>query len=88
MVKKYNLENELIIREERFRRNLELYDSEWALAVFFDSLDILYFTGTMQNGVFIIPRDSESLFFVKKSYDRAIIESPLRNIYPIRSLGR
>ncbi|MDY6820048.1 MAG: M24 family metallopeptidase [Deferribacterota bacterium] len=85
MVKKYNLENELIIREERFRKNLSLYDSEWALAVFFDSLDIFYFTGTMQNGVFIIPRDSESLFFVKKSYDRAIIESPLRNIYPIRS---
>ena len=44
-----------------------------------------YLTGTLQTGVLWFPRDGEPTFAVRKSYERAKIESPLKNIVPLKS---
>lgn len=42
-----------------------------------------YLTGTMQNGVLAIRKDGSRRFFVRKSYERARLESPLDGIVRI-----
>ncbi len=48
--------------------------------------NLYYYTGTIQNGIFLATADGKSVFFVKKSYDRAKLESGLENIFPLNSL--
>ena len=42
--------------------------------------DLFYLTGTVQNSVLWFPREGEPTLFVRKSYQRACDESPLKNI--------
>lgn len=44
--------------------------------IFFQNVDIYYFTGTAQKSVLIITSNGDLFFFVKKSRERAIIETP------------
>ncbi len=54
-------------------------------AILFNSVDMCYFSGTAQDGLVYIPRDSEPVVMVKRSLERAVDESPL-NIRPLKSL--
>lgn len=57
----------------------------------FDTLMIIsrvnqfYFTGTIQDGVLVIQKNGEEIFFVRKSVARAKDESAFEKIIPIRS---
>lgn len=77
----YELENRL----SRFRSNMDTLNPDWQICAVFGKVNQFYFTGTMQNGVLIIPRDSEAVFFVRKSYHRAMDESEFPHIVPIKS---
>ncbi len=56
-----------------------------SLAWFDHPTDRYYFTGSMQQGVLLIPMEGEPSFFVRKSLKRAEAESPLRVLpYPGR----
>ena len=79
--------DELNRRDSTFRSNMNNFNQDWTIAVFFHRLDTFYFTGTQQNGVYIVPRDGNSLFFVKRNFDRAKYDSPIKNIYQIQSYG-
>jgi len=80
-----NLREELLNRIERFKKNLTNIDKDWEVVAVFGKVNTFYFTNTMQNGVLVIKRDGGSFFFVRKSYERAKIESPLEFIYYIKS---
>lgn len=54
-------------------------------AILFQSVDMGYFSGTAQDGLVYIPRDSEPVVMVRKSLPRAVQESPLE-VRPLRSL--
>ncbi len=77
--------SELENRLSRFRSNMDSLNPEWKICAIFSKINQFYFTGTMQNGVLIIPRDSEAIFFVRKSYHRALEESEFPSIIPIKS---
>ncbi len=47
--------------------------------------NLYYFTGTTQQGLLFLYGDGSHCFFVRKSYDRAVEESPLNKIVPFRS---
>ncbi len=79
--------SELEDRLNRFRKNMDNLNPEWKICAIFGKVNQFYFTGTMQNGVLIIPRDSEALFFVRKSYHRALEESEFPQIQPIKSFS-
>lgn len=48
-------------------------------------VNLYYYTGTMQDGLLVLRSNGDSFFFVRKSADRAIIESPFTPIYKIQS---
>jgi Xaa-Pro aminopeptidase len=49
------------------------------------NVGIYYLTGTTQTGVLWFPLEGEPVLAVRKSYERAKAESPLKNIVPFRS---
>ncbi|HHT46303.1 MAG TPA: aminopeptidase P family protein [Firmicutes bacterium] len=60
----------------------KMKEKEVEAAVIVQNIDLFYFTGSCQSGHLIVPADggSEPCYFVKKSYLRALSESPLNNI--------
>jgi len=47
------------------------------------NVDLFYFSGTIQRSYLFIPDQGDSLLMVQKDFDRAMKESPLKNIIPI-----
>ncbi len=76
---------ELLGRIERLFAAINENDSDWNAAFIVDKINQYYLTGTMQEGVFILKRDGSYAYFARKSYERAKMESPLDNIYPMNS---
>lgn len=71
---------ELETRWARVRRHMDCD----ALIVL-HNVGIFYLTGTTQTGVLWFPREGEPVLAVRKSYERAKAESPLKNIVSFKS---
>ncbi len=84
MTKKVPL-NELENRMSRFRKRMDASNPDWEMAVFFSKINLYYFTGTMQDGMMIIPRNEDAIFWVRRSYERALEESLFSHIEPMNS---
>ncbi len=76
---------ELEMRMTKFRRKMDITAPDWEIAIIFKKINIYYFTGTMQEGMLIIPRDEEATYWVRRSFERALDESPFKNIKPMNS---
>ncbi|HOI70661.1 MAG TPA: Xaa-Pro peptidase family protein [Methanobacterium sp.] len=76
---------ELKNRMERFKEVMNASNPEWEMTVIFSKINLFYFTGTMQDGMLIIPRDGEAEFWVRNSYERALDESLYPQIQPMNS---
>ena len=77
--------SELRDRMERFRLRMERDHPTWEFAAIFGRANQFYLTGTMQDGVLLIPRDREAVLWVRRSLERALEESFLPDIRPMRS---
>lgn len=77
--------SELEQRMERFRAILDEREPEWELALVISKIDLYYFTGTMQEGLLFIPRDGDAVFYVRRSFERAVEESLFPCIRPMES---
>lgn len=53
--------------------------------VILQNVDQFYLTGTLQTGVLWFPREGEPLLAVRKSFERAKIESAVKNIVPLKT---
>lgn len=58
---------------------------EWQLLAIFSKINQFYFTGTMQDGVLLIPRDQPAVYWVRRSLQRAQDESEFDDIRPMHS---
>jgi Xaa-Pro dipeptidase len=76
---------ELEGRMRRFRALMDAQNPDWQMAAFFGKINLYYFTGTMQDGMLLIPRDGEAVFWVRKSYERAREESLFSQIRKMES---
>ena len=76
---------ELRSRMDRFRATMNSTSSDWEIAAVFSKVNLYYFTGTMQDGLLLIPRDAEAVFWVRRSYQRAVDESLFPRIQPMES---
>ncbi|HNR26852.1 MAG TPA: aminopeptidase P family N-terminal domain-containing protein, partial [Methanobacteriaceae archaeon] len=76
---------ELENRMERFKAVMDSSNPDWEMVVIFSKINQFYFTGTMQDGMLIIPRDGEPVFWVRKSYERALDESLFPEIHHMNS---
>ena len=77
--------SELNDRLTRFRARMDADCPEWELAALFGRINQYYFTGTMQDGLLLVPRDGAATFWVRRSYERATDESQFPDIRPMKS---
>jgi Xaa-Pro dipeptidase len=70
---------------ERFLNLMEVEDPEWELVAIFGRINQYYLTGTMQDGVLLIHRNKDPEFWIRRSYERALDESPLPIMHPMKS---
>jgi Xaa-Pro dipeptidase len=80
----YNItpESEISDRISRFQKILQR--EEIKAAVIVQLIDRFYFSGTIQDGVLIIPAEGDSRYLCRRSVERARAESPLQ-IVPFKS---
>lgn len=76
---------ELKNRMSCFREQMDMSNPGWEIAVIFGKINLYYFTGTMQDGILIIPQNEEATFWVRRSYERALDESLFPDIEPMNS---
>jgi Xaa-Pro dipeptidase len=76
---------ELDTRMNRFRATMDRCNPNWEMSVLFSKINLYYFTGTIQDGMLLIPRNGESVLWVRRSYERAIDESLFPSIKPMDS---
>ncbi|HEX2947827.1 MAG TPA: Xaa-Pro peptidase family protein [Clostridia bacterium] len=67
--------SELERRLERFRDILDEKEPGWEMALVISKINLYYFTGTMQEGLLFIPRNGDAVFYVRRSFERAVEES-------------
>ena len=77
--------SELESRIERFRKQMDRTNPDWNITAVFSKINLYYFTGTMQDGVLLIPRNDEAVLWVRRSFERAVAESLFPNIKPMDS---
>jgi hypothetical protein len=77
--------SELTSRMQRFRARMDTENPGWELAALFGRVNQYDFTGTMQDGVWLVPRDGQAVFWVRRSYERASEESLFPEIRPMKS---
>src|SRR6058998_3369874 len=69
--------------ERRWLRVRRFMDCDSIIVL--QNVDVYYLTGTLQTGVLWFPREGEPLLAVRKSYERAKMESALENIVPLKT---
>ena len=72
--------------EQRRARFVALMNSsfpDWDTALIIGNVNQYYFTGSIQNGILFIYRNGSCLYAVRRSFQRATMESPLSDIIPM-----
>ncbi|HJX56746.1 MAG TPA: Xaa-Pro peptidase family protein [Methanoregula sp.] len=77
--------SELTDRLIRFRHLMDARHPDWEIAIIFSKLNLYYFTGTMQDGMLLVPRHGEACLWVRRSFERAEDESLFPRILQMRS---
>ncbi len=76
---------ELTSRMKCFRARMDKTRSGWEMAAITGKVPLYYFTGTMQDGLLLIPQDGDAVFWVRQSYERAVDESLFAHIRRMKS---
>jgi len=76
---------ELKDRLMRFRARMDHTCPGWELAAIAGRIPLYYFTGTMQDGLMLIPQDSDAVFWVRQSFERAKDESLFEDLRQMKS---
>lgn len=77
---------EISRRVSRLQDRLQQGPEDGALIL--DPLNMYYYTGTMQQGVVFVPTEGEPVFLVRRSYERALQETPLHKVFPLKGFSR
>lgn len=76
---------ELDDRLKRFRARMDRARPGWELAAIVGKIPLYYFTGTMQDGLLLLPQDGAAVFWVRQSFERAQDESLFPEIRKMKS---
>lgn len=78
-------QEELKQRIEKLCKAISQKYSDWDTTIILSKVNQYYFTGTMQDGILIIKKNGDAMYFARRSYERAKAESPLSCIFPMES---
>lgn len=76
---------EIARRLSQFCATMDRMNPDWNTALFVSKINQYYLTGTMQDGLLVVQKGGGITYFVRRSYERALDESPLENIVFIKS---
>ncbi len=76
---------ELHNRMTRFRARMDSARPDWEMAVILTKVNLYYLTGTMPEGMLIIPRNGDAVLWVRRSVERAVEESLFPQIKPMQN---
>jgi len=76
---------ELCSRQKAFFTAMSVANPNWDTAIILSKVNQYYFTGTMQDGILVFKKSGKVAYFVRRSYERAVEESPIKEIFPIES---
>jgi len=77
--------SELVSRMSRFTAAMDSSYENWEVCAVVGGINMFYLTGTICDGVLFIRRNSGATLWVRRSYERAVIESNHEDIRPMRS---
>jgi Xaa-Pro aminopeptidase len=77
--------SELELRMKSFLRMMDQQQPDWRMAVVFSKLNLLYFTGSMPEGMLVIERGNGATLWARRSYERTLQESEFPMIKPMSS---
>ena len=78
--------DEISQRVTRLQHRLQKKSVDGALIL--DQVNMYYYTGTMQQGVVFVPTEGEPVFLVRRSYERAQMETPLKRVVPLNGFSQ
>jgi Xaa-Pro dipeptidase len=81
----YRLTPAAEIRERTAKLRGRIREAGLEAAVIVQNADLFYFTGSIQQGILVVPADDEPVYFVRRVHERAVEESPLSEIVKIGS---
>jgi len=76
---------ELATRMGSFCKIMDQQCSEWKMAVIFSKINLLYFTGSMPEGMLVIERENGATLWIRRGYERALEESAFPVMKPMNS---
>ncbi|MGM0377749.1 MAG: M24 family metallopeptidase [Bacteroidota bacterium] len=76
--------SELKRRMDRFQQIMDQHQPGWAFAVIFSKLNLLYFTGSMPEGMLVVEKGGETILWVRRSFERTLDESEFPDV---RAMG-
>ena len=76
---------ELSARIEKFCRVMDEKNPHWDTALISSKVNQYYFMGTMQDALLVIRKGGEYSYYVRRSHERAKIESPMDNVFPMNT---
>jgi len=68
---------ELEDRLNRFRARMDFSCPGWEIAAIAGKIPLHYFTGTIQDGLLLIPQAGEAVFWVRQIFERAQADAKL-----------
>lgn len=77
--------SELNHRLRRFQEQMTMSHPDWEVAVIFSKINLLYFTGSMPEGMLLIERGKSATLWARRSYERTLDESLFPSIQPMES---
>ena len=77
--------SELISRLQRLTSIIDKAYDNWEICAIVGGVNMFYLTGTMCDGLLLIRRSGDATLWVRRSYDRAVLESEFGDIRPMRS---
>jgi Xaa-Pro dipeptidase len=67
--------SELELRMNSFLRIMDQQHPDWKMAVIFSKINLLYFIGSMPEGMLVIERGNGAVLWARRGYERALKES-------------
>lgn len=76
---------ELKNRMQRFLTAMDEAYENWGICAVVGGMSLYYLTGTIADGVLLLQRDKTAVLWVRKSHERAMMESEFEDIKPMNS---
>jgi len=77
--------SELDSRMKRFIKVMDDAYCDWQLCAITGGMNMFYLTGTVCDGLVLIERGKDATLWVRRSYERALLDSEISDIRPMKS---